>query len=78
MSISNSELYKMKTGKSYFYNIMPINNIPSVISNGLLCYEFVRNMNHASVALRGVQERRERVTIPSGLKLHQYANLYFS
>ncbi len=78
MPILNSELYYMKTGKSYFYNIMPINNIRSVISKGLLCYDSVRNINHDSVASSSVQARRENVIIPGGLKLHQYVNLYFT
>ena len=34
-------------------------------------------MPHYSVALEVVQERRELKHVPGGLKLHQYANLYF-
>lgn len=78
MRISNSELYRMKTSKSCLYNIMPISNIPSVIENGLLCYNKVITLNHYSIALNGVQERREKVKIPGGMWLHQYANLYFT
>ncbi len=32
---------------------------------------------HDSVAMQEVQERRDKVRVPGGLKLHQYANLYF-
>jgi hypothetical protein len=30
-----------------------------------------------AVAMPKVQERRDKVTVPGGLKLHQYANMYF-
>ena len=32
---------------------------------------------HRSVAMQPVQDRRDQKQIPGGLKLHQYANLYF-
>lgn len=32
---------------------------------------------HTSIAMNEVQARREQVIVPHGLKLHQYANLYF-
>lgn len=66
-------------GKSkYFYNIMPLENMPSVIDNGILSYYKSKSIKHTSVALEGVQERREQVKIPNGGKLHSYANMYFS
>ena len=61
-----------------FYNIMPIANISSVISNGILSFYNTQNIRHESIALTQVQERRESVTIPNGGKLHSYANLYFT
>jgi hypothetical protein len=61
-----------------FYNIMPIVNIPSVIKNGILSFYESQYISHASIALTPVQERREKVTIPNGGKLHSYANLYFT
>lgn len=57
---------------------MPIDNIPSVIENGLLSYYNAKSCSHISVALEEVQDRREEVRIPNGGKLHSYANLYFS
>lgn len=74
------DLLKIKSnGKSkYFYNIMPIENIPSVIENGILSYNNAKLYKHTSVALEGVQNRRERVKIPNGGYLHSYANLYFT
>lgn len=57
--------------------IMPIGNVPSVIQHGLLSYERAAALTHRSVAMPEVQERRDKVLVPGGLRLHQYANLYF-
>lgn len=68
---------KSKNKSKYFYNIMPLENIPSVIENGILSFYNVKQYQHTSIALEGVQERREKVRIPNGGKLHSYANVYF-
>ena len=60
------------------HNIMPIANIPSVLRNGILSHEEAAKLAHDSVALSEIQERRDIKGVPGGLKLHQYANLYFS
>ena len=73
-----SERYYKLTGKWCVYNIMPISNIPSVLEHGIVCFEKMQEIHHASIALNDVQARRARVEIPNGLSLHQYANLYFS
>ncbi len=80
MNISNAEFYFQKTGRHNLYNIMPIANIPSVIQHGLLCFDLAKRFHHKSVALNDVQERRENVTVDvaDNLRLHQYANLYFT
>lgn len=57
--------------------IMPMDNIPSVLIRGILSYESAGRLPHASVAMAQVQERRDNKQIPGGLRLHQYANLYF-
>ncbi len=78
----NNDLVKIYRSKSklykYFYNIMPIENIPSVIKNGILSYDKASSVAHTSVAMSRVQARRERVHIPNGGNLHSYANLYFT
>ncbi|MEE1060814.1 MAG: DUF4433 domain-containing protein [Ruminococcus sp.] len=68
---------KSRNKCKYFYNIMPIENIPSVVENGILSFYKVKQQQHTSIALEGVQERREKVKIPNGGKLHSYANVYF-
>jgi ssDNA thymidine ADP-ribosyltransferase, DarT len=57
--------------------IMPMTNIPSVMDRGILSYERVAKIQHHSVALQPVQDKRDQKQVPGGLKLHQYANLYF-
>ena len=59
------------------HSIMPISNIPSVLQHGILCHERAAKLLHASVALAEIQDRRDIKRVPGGLKLHQYANLYF-
>jgi hypothetical protein len=48
-----------------------------VLQHGILSYERAARLPHRSVAMQPVQERRDQKQMPGGLKLHQYANLYF-
>lgn len=57
--------------------IMPMANLASVLQHGILSYERVAALRHHSVAMPEVQERRDQKQVPGGLRLHQYANLYF-
>jgi len=59
------------------HNIMPLANIPLVLQHGILSHEEAAKLPHDSVALSEIQERRDIKRVPGGLKLHQYANLYF-
>jgi len=59
------------------HNIMPLANIPLVLQHGILSHEEAAKLPHDSVALSVIQERRDIKRVPGGLKLHQYANLYF-
>lgn len=67
-----------KTQQPYLTNITHLSNIPSIIQQGLLCYENTKNIAHVSVALEGVQRRRDQKRVPNGLPLHKYASLYFA
>jgi hypothetical protein len=60
-----------------FQNITPIENIPSIIEHGILSYKRASVLRHCSVALQKVQDKREAKQVPNGLKLHEYANVYF-
>lgn len=57
--------------------IMPMANLVSVMKQGVLSHERAVKVPHRSVALQPVQEKRDQKQVPGGLKLHQYANLYF-
>ena len=56
---------------------MPIENISSVLEFGILSNERAKVLRHRSVAMQQVQDRRDKKRVPGGLRLHQYANLYF-
>jgi hypothetical protein len=57
--------------------IMPIANLPSVFQHGILSHDRAAAVAHQSVAKQEIQDRRVGKTVPNGLRLHQYANLYF-
>jgi hypothetical protein len=60
-----------------FQNITPIANIPSILELGILSYAQASKLEHLSVALQAVQEKRDCKRVPGGLSLHEYANVYF-
>ena len=60
-----------------FQCIMPMVNISSVLAHGVLSHDRASKLAHASVAMEAIQEKRDKKYVPGGLKLHQYANLYF-
>jgi len=56
--------------------ITPTANLLSILSRGILSYNRVKRVNHQSVAMNEIQDRRANVTVPNGRKLHEYVNLY--
>lgn len=73
-----SQVFLQRTHRRSLYNITPINNVSSIIQNGILCFDDIKNVQHQSIAMDEVQARRDQIVIPGGLRLHQYANLYFT
>ena len=71
------DIYRAITRKRFLYNITALENISSIMQNGILCHDKARKIQHTSIAIESVQIRRANVRIPNGLRLHQYANLYF-
>lgn len=58
---------------------MPVENISSVIANGILSYDAAIALPHASAAMNEVQTRRDAIIIPgTHSRLHSFANLYFT
>lgn len=58
--------------------IVPIENLPSILSEGILCHRDAAKIEHSSVAMADVQTTRSTVKLPNGRVLHSYANLYFN
>ena len=58
------------------YFIAPIDNVSSILGHGILCHKLAERINHHSVAMQEIQERRENKKIPGARRLHEYANLY--
>ena len=56
--------------------ITPIANVPSILRLGILSHTRAKRVQHESVAMDEIQDRRARVTVPGGRKLHEYVNLY--
>jgi hypothetical protein len=60
--------------------IQPIENVRSILEDGILSNYGARAVEHVSVADPTIQDRREPVSVPladgSRRKLHSYANLY--
>jgi ssDNA thymidine ADP-ribosyltransferase DarT-like protein len=56
--------------------ITPIANVPSILSGGILSHRGVEKIAHQSVAMEEVQDRRAKVVVPGGRRLHDYVNLY--
>jgi appr-1-p processing protein len=72
-----SDKFTEITKHTGLYNIQAISNIRSIMEKGILSNEKAMGIFHKSIALNEVQARRDIVQVPGGLKLHQYANLYF-
>ena len=57
--------------------ITAIRNVPSIMSEGILSHKRAKKINHNSVAMEEIQDRREKKVVPGGRSLHEYVNLYF-
>lgn len=53
-----SEIFNKRTKRKYTYNITAIDNIPSIIKNGILCYDAVKNC-HTALSLLMTFKREE-------------------
>ncbi|HSW02783.1 MAG TPA: DUF4433 domain-containing protein [Sedimentisphaerales bacterium] len=56
--------------------ITPICNMPSILNCGILSHVRISHLQHQSVAMEVIQDRRVAVRVPGGRPLHEYANLY--
>jgi len=58
--------------------IAPMVNLPSIFTKGILCHKLVSKIEHTSIALKDVQEKRANKIVPGGKPLHEYVNLYIN
>lgn len=56
--------------------ITPIVNVPTILRFGILSHNRAKRVEHQSVAMTEIQDKRVKVTVPGGKKLHEYVNLY--
>jgi hypothetical protein len=56
--------------------ITPICNVPSIRQHGILSHVRASRLDHESVAMQEMQDRRAAVRVPGGRRLHEYVNLY--
>lgn len=58
--------------------ITPICNVRSIMTLGILSHRRAKAVQHRSIAMEEIQTRRARKTVPGGLALHKYVNLYIN
>lgn len=58
--------------------ITPLENVRSIIENGILSHRLAFARRHRSVAMEEIQKIRKKKQVPQGRNLHEYVNLYFS
>jgi hypothetical protein len=56
--------------------ITAIENLPSIVEQGILSHVRAAGLPHCSIAMQTMQDRRAQVVVPRGRRLHEYANLY--
>ncbi len=57
--------------------ITPIANLPSIVQLGILSNKCAAKVEHVSVAMEEIQDKRRQKKIPGAGHLHDYVNLYF-
>ena len=61
---------------SELHYIAHLDNVQSILRFGILSNRRAAKIGHTSVAMQEVQDRRVKVVVPGGRKLHEYVNLY--
>jgi len=73
------EAYCELFGISYLYYMTPLENLESILQNGLLCLNLIKssNINHVSMSIKSIQEVRSRRVI-NGKSANDFVPLFFS
>ena len=75
--MKNSDLFSNQIHE--IYNISPLDNIESILQNGLLSFNNAKRIFHVSLANDEIQlMRANKVISKDGLTLHDYASCYFN
>jgi hypothetical protein len=61
---------------SELYYIVPRENLPSILEHGIVSNVRAARLEHSSVAMAVIQQRRDHVRVPGARSLHEYVNLY--
>jgi hypothetical protein len=61
---------------SELHYITHMDNVQSILRRGILSNSRASKVDHTSVAMQEVQDRRAKKDVPGGRKLHEYVNLY--
>ena len=56
--------------------ITPIANVASILEHGIASHNRAEKLQHDSIAMPEIQDKRKSVVVPNGLGLHDYVNLY--
>lgn len=67
-----------RTDLTELHFLTHIDNVASIMTNGILSNRQAARLPHRSVADPRIQSWRERTMVPGGLPLHDYANLYIN
>lgn len=58
--------------------ITHVENLTSILANGILSHRRAARLTHRSVAMQEIQDRRKKVVVPGARPLHDYVNLYIN
>lgn len=58
--------------------ISHIENVISILKQGILSHNHMKKQKHISVAMPEIQERRSKKVVPAGRPLHDYVCLYIN
>jgi len=58
--------------------ITHVANVRSIETMGILCHRAASRHDHVTIAAADIQDRRRGKTVPQGMPLHRYANLYIN
>jgi hypothetical protein len=61
-----------------FHFIAPIANVDSILQHGILSHNRAARLPHLDISMHNIQDLRTKKSVPGGLPLHDYGNLYFN